>query len=523
MTKLPRKICNNLKTILCAATAFSLITSTSFTFALDAPAAATKPTTTKISEELSTDAELSQLQEQYDEIESQINQGKEDLKEVESGKAEQNKNIEIIESDINQMNSQIDILNERISILDKDIGTLNSSINNLSSEISLLSDDIKDTEDKIDELERKNDILYAKIRSRLVLNYMAGHGSTLRVLLGVTDLPEFLIKLEIISKLNRHEKDLINEFSDNIEELDGLNVDLTNDKMTVNSKKSKLDSEKATLSNRQSDLESSSYVLEMKKKISEHKYQEAVSYFKTLDNTSSDYNQMLNLLADEQSRVDAEIDAYLLKHGSSADDGVTEEVTSASGDGTSIAETTTKKPSYNGITSPQAHTGTAPSETVSETETSSVTVPSTTKITVITPESIELIWPLPYKNCYISAPFGQYPSGGPHNGIDICVRGGTEGKNVVAAADGKVINYGFNHWSMGNYIIIDHGYGLFTAYYHLKTLYVSGGDSVEQGQVIGLAGNTGNSTGPHLHFEVRISRNGKITRVNPLKFVTLPS
>ncbi len=522
MIKHKRNNSSFLKCFISAATALSLtICTTVSVFSLDAPTAATKPTTTS-KEELPSDVQLSELQQQYEEIESQINQGKEELKEVESGKAEQNKNIEIIESDIGKMNEQIDILNERISILDNDIGKLNSSILNLSSEISILDTDIKDTEDKIHELQRKNDILYAKMRSRLVLNYMTGQGSTLRVLLGVTDLPDFLIKLEIIRKLNRYENSLIDEFSRNIDELDGLNIDLSNDRTTVDSKKSQLDSEKATLANRQSDLEASSYVLEMKKQISEHKYQEAVSYFKSLDSTSDDYNAMLNLLADEQQRVDAEIDAYLLKYGSSAEDGQKEEVTSASGDGTSISETTTKKSSSGGITSPQAHTGTVASETETESETEKITIPSTTKINVITPESIKLIWPLPYKNCYISAPFGKYPSGGPHNGMDICVKGGTEGKNVVAAADGKVINYGFNHWSMGNYIIIDHGYGLFTAYYHLKTLYVGGGDTVEQGQVIGLAGNTGNSTGPHLHFEVRINRNGTITRVNPLKFVSIP-
>ncbi|MBQ3151806.1 MAG: peptidoglycan DD-metalloendopeptidase family protein [Clostridia bacterium] len=528
MTKRMRNNLISLKCVICAAIVFSLtVTSSIGVFALDAPTAATQPTsaTTEINEELATDAALSELQEQYDEIESQINQGKHDLEEIESGKSEQNKNIEIIESDIDKMNEQIDILNERIGVLDKDISTLNSSINNLSSEISILNSDIKSTEDKIDELNRKNDILYAKIRGRLILDYMSGHGSTLRVLLGVTDLPEFLIKLEIIKKLNNHETELIDEFSKNIEELDSLNINLSNDKTTVDSKKSQLDSEKATLADRQSDLESSSYVLEMKKQISEHKYQEAVAYFKTLDDSSSDYNAMLKLLSDEQERVDAEIDAYLLKYGSSAEDGMVEETTSESGDGDSTTESTTKKQSSSGgLTSPQAHTGTVASETETESEAPSVTatMPSTTKINVITPESIKLIWPLPYKNCYISAPFGQYPSGGVHRGLDICVRGGTLGKNVVAAADGKVINYGFNHWSMGNYIIIDHGYGLFTAYYHLQTLYVAGGDSVEQGQVIGLAGSTGNSTGPHLHFEVRINRNGAITRVDPLKFVSMP-
>ena len=75
---------------------------------------------------------------------------------------------------------------------------------------------------------------------------------------------------------------------------------------------------------------------------------------------------------------------------------------------------------------------------------------------------------------------------------------------------------------MGNYIIIDHGHGLFTAYYHMQKLFAEQGDHVQQGQVIGLAGHTGNTTGPHLHFEVRVSRGGVITRMNPLKFVKMP-
>jgi murein DD-endopeptidase MepM/ murein hydrolase activator NlpD len=55
----------------------------------------------------------------------------------------------------------------------------------------------------------------------------------------------------------------------------------------------------------------------------------------------------------------------------------------------------------------------------------------------------------------------------------------------------------------GNYIVIDHGNGFQTLYAHLSRIFVNVGDSVAQGTVIGLVGNTGNSTGPHLHFEIR--------------------
>jgi murein DD-endopeptidase MepM/ murein hydrolase activator NlpD len=356
---------------------------------------------------------------------------------------------------------------------------------------------------------------------------MNGKASNLQVLLGVQDLPTFFTKLQIIQNLSRYDKKLLNEFEDNLRELESMNSVLSADKQVLDTKETALSDQKSTLAARQADIESSQYVLDLKKEISQHKYEEAVAYFKTLDETSSDYNAMLNMLSKEQDKVDAQINSYLLKYGSSADDPVGGEgVTNASGDGESItgkgAATTTPA-----VTKPRAKLTNPyekPTSTTAATELDDLdnfTFPSTTSAN-ISPESIDLIWPLPYNNCYISAYYGQYPSGGPHHGVDMCVRGGTEGKKVVAAGSGRVISYGFNHWSMGNYVIIDHGHGLFTAYYHLQKLYVEQGDTVSQGQVIGLAGHTGNTTGPHLHFEVRVSRGGVITRMNPLKFVSLP-
>jgi murein DD-endopeptidase MepM/ murein hydrolase activator NlpD len=92
-----------------------------------------------------------------------------------------------------------------------------------------------------------------------------------------------------------------------------------------------------------------------------------------------------------------------------------------------------------------------------------------------------------------------------HTGVDVGVGMGTP---VSAAADGVVVLAGTNvvdgkvvgYWT---YVVISHGGGLYTLYGHLSRLAVSAGDHVRAGQVIGLSGSTGNSTGPHLHFEVR--------------------
>ena len=103
-----------------------------------------------------------------------------------------------------------------------------------------------------------------------------------------------------------------------------------------------------------------------------------------------------------------------------------------------------------------------------------------------------LLWPVPnYK--YVS----RWMSSG-HTGADICANAG---QDILAAADGRVVTAGW-HYSYGNYIILDHGNGMRTLYAHCSKLYVSYGQYVSQGDVIGAVGNTGNSFGKHCHWEI---------------------
>jgi murein DD-endopeptidase MepM/ murein hydrolase activator NlpD len=78
------------------------------------------------------------------------------------------------------------------------------------------------------------------------------------------------------------------------------------------------------------------------------------------------------------------------------------------------------------------------------------------------------------------------------------------GATVTAAADGQVIFAGW-YGGYGNAVIIDHGSGVSTLYGHMSQLFVSEHQSVQRGQAIGAVGSTGHSTGPHLHFEVRVN------------------
>lgn len=100
---------------------------------------------------------------------------------------------------------------------------------------------------------------------------------------------------------------------------------------------------------------------------------------------------------------------------------------------------------------------------------------------------------------------------GSHRGVDLTAPVGTD---VYATMDGEVIAVG-RHRQYGNFVVVDHGNGVSTLYAHHKANFVQGGDIVRRGQKIAEVGRTGNATGPHLHFELRL----RGLRTNPLPFL----
>lgn len=131
-----------------------------------------------------------------------------------------------------------------------------------------------------------------------------------------------------------------------------------------------------------------------------------------------------------------------------------------------------------------------------------------------TPGAAPMQWPLAGQ---ITSPFGERknPMGAGddfHPGLDIAA---DEGTPIAAAAAGRVISAGPDA-GYGNLVVVDDGSGMTTRYAHCSQIYARVGDVVTPGQTIAAVGSTGHSTGPHLHFEVRVNDNP----VDPAQFLT---
>ena len=421
---------------------------------------------------------LEELRDEYEKIEETIRENQQNLNEVQGEIKDNKTKLDKLNSEIDDIQTQVDILGNRIDILNGDISELNGSIKTVTGEISEINSMIAQIEAQITE----GEILIAETREQVLMrireNYMLGGGSTLELLFGAEDITSFLARKELVDRVSERDTKLITELTSDLVELNSLETQLESEKLELQGKRDKLDSDMSTLTARQDDLQSSMDVQEAKKKEATKKYEQVEDILEQLDEDSEEYKAIIKRQEEERKIIEAQIDAYIKEHGSQVGDTPDEE--------------------YN--------------------------------------NDGDMLWPVAGKTT-MTAGYPAYSNGSAHWGIDICVVGATGGtrdengrsyslgKPFRAAQGGEVIiaanddnwNYGF-----GNYCVIDHGDGTQTLYAHAQTLYVKKGDIVQKGENIGAIGETGNVTGPHLHFEVRVKRGDSVSRVQPLDYVKKP-
>ena len=312
---------------------------------------------------------------------------------------------------------------------------------------------------------------------------MSGNATDLEIIFGAKDFSDLIDKMELVKSLANSDKELISEIQTKLDEL--------------STKKESLEADKKDLETQQASLKSDQD--EFNKLISDND-----EILKNLYASNSKAQHSLESAALQSDEIEAKISEYYAAQKAAAEHAAqASQSSSSSGSSSSSSSSSSSGSSSSGSSSSGS----------SSSGSSSVIVPSGSGFAWPTPGFVSL-----------SSEWFEDREVYNHGGIDIA-GAGIMGTPVVAAADGTVVatnsscthNWGKSYscgcgGGYGNYVMISHAGGKMTVYGHLTSLTVSSGQSVSRGQVIGYVGSTGNSTGPHLHYECRL--NG--VRYNPM-------
>lgn len=428
-------------------------------------------------------ATKNELEDKIDEIDDKIAANKKKLEELKNKKESQKEYLDTLEDQIEAVESKATNLQTQINVVDKEISSLNKKLKQLGAEISFLEKEIKKTQKKIvstkNSITENSELLAAQLKAA----YVGSNESTLKILMGADSLASFLTRLEMMKRTSENQKKVIDDFTAKVNELKAQEKELENNKLSYDEKKLELESKKDEKVEKKTELTAKQSQHKKTMKDLEGKYEEIEVYISSLDKTGNAYQAYIKELEAERKAADEEINKILNDYYA----------------------TTQKQPT----TLQGANANPKPGTTTSSSSGGDYQ------------SKASWAWPLGNASCYISSGYGyRDPSvsgWGFHGGIDIA-GGGITGKAVYASRGGKVITAVTSNSGYGIYVLIDHGDGYSSLYAHMSVRYVSAGDSVSKGQMIGRVGSTGNVTGPHLHFEIRYYGEKK----DPANFVKKP-
>lgn len=426
-------------------------------------------------------ATKTELEDKIDELDKEIAANKKKLESLKNKTESQKEYLETLEKQIETVEQKGINLQTQISAVDAEIDDLNKKLKQLGSEIVIIEEDIIKTQKSIKTTQKNIEESSEHLAERLRAAYMAGDESTLKILLGADSLASFLTRLEMMKRQSENDKKTIEDFKNKVTKLNKEKVKLEEDKASLDSKKTELDLKRDEKIEKKNVLTISQREYKKTMKDLEKKYGEIEIYIAELDKSGKAYKEYIKNLEAERKKADEEIDKILKNYYA------TSVQQSTTLQGSNSNPTTTKPSSSNGGYN----------------------------------SNVSWAWPLGGASCYISSHYGYRSasiSGNSfHGGTDI-TGGGISGKPVYATRAGKVISAVTSNSGYGIYVLIDHGDGYSSLYAHMSARYVGTGDSVSKGQMIGRVGSTGNSTGPHLHFEIRYYGEKK----NPMNYVKKP-
>lgn len=401
--------------------------------------------------------------------EDSISDLEQQLQQLEQENQKYQKILDDTKSDIAEKEEYKSALVSKVQVLDEKIAVTREKI-------SSLNDDIKEKQDAYDKGLSEVEDQFDALANRLRILYMSGNATDLEIIFGAKDFSDLIDKMELVKSLANSDKELISEIQTKLDEL--------------STKKEALEADKKDLETQQASLKSDQD--EFNKLISDND-----EILKNLYASNSEAQNSLESAALQSDEIEAKISQYYAAQKAAAEHAA-QVSQSSSGSSSSSSSSSSSGSSSSGSSSSGSSS-------------------------VIVPSGSGFAWPTPGFVSRSSEWFEDREVYN-HGGIDIA-GAGIMGTPVVAAADGTVVatnsscthNWGKSYscgcgGGYGNYVMISHAGGKMTVYGHLTSLTVSSGQSVSRGQVIGYVGSTGNSTGPHLHYECRL--NG--VRYNPM-------
>lgn len=395
--------------------------------------------------------------------EDSISDLEQQLQQLEQENQKYQKILDDTKSDIAEKEEYKSALVSKVQVLDEKIAVTREKI-------SSLNDDIKEKQDAYDKGLSEVEDQFDALANRLRILYMSGNATDLEIIFGAKDFSDLIDKMELVKSLANSDKELISEIQTKLDEL--------------STKKESLEADKKDLETQQASLKSDQD--EFNKLISDND-----EILKNLYASNSEAQHSLESAALQSDEIEAKISEYYAAQKAAAEQAA--QASQSSSSSSSSSGSSSSGSSSSGSSS------------------------------VIVPSGSGFAWPTPGFVSRSSEWFEDREVYN-HGGIDIA-GAGIMGTPVVAAADGTVVatnsscthNWGKSYscgcgGGYGNYVMISHAGGKMTVYGHLTSLTVSSGQTVSRGQVIGYVGSTGNSTGPHLHYECRL--NG--VRYNPM-------
>lgn len=410
------------------------------------------------------------------------------LAEAERKKQELEKKKKEIAGRIEENNAKKDDLLAYIESLDMQITELNDEIDVLNADIAEAEIQLAATRTALSEAEKAEAEQYETMKRRIQYMYENGDSSVMELFLGASSLSDLLNRMEYQKKITEYDGNLLDAY--------------TAAKTEVENQKKMLEIELEQLETMRETAEFSRETLEQ---LAADKSAEIEIYLARLDIDE----ELMYEYAEEITAADADIDAIKEEERLRREE---EERKRREEEARQAAEEAERKKKAE-----EAKKAAEKAAEKAESESDAKRLEAIKDVVVKEEYDLDkMIWPLPGDG-RIYAYFGYRvaPTAGAstyHGGLDI---GGVYGASIVAVLSGTVIQSTYSA-SRGNYVAIDHGGGYVTYYMHCSKLIVSAGDHVKQGEVIGLIGSTGISTGPHVHFSIAV--NG--TNVDPLKYVS---